>query len=179
MMKQLGLCLSICLATLFGNYYYLNFSSKADETRKGGSGHADAAPLMAETELLAAPVISGGLLQGFFFVRVAYSVNVAEIKGLGIPMDLIIDDSFYFYVANNPSYRFPELDEIDVAKLVDGIKSSANELAGRPVVENVYLSQVDFFSSKDVRKKSIERRQTLKSADVEKPKPAHAEAAAH
>jgi hypothetical protein len=48
------------------------------------------------------------------------------------------------------------------------VKSSVNALRAKPVISDIFVTQIDLFASADVRKKSIERRLVLKEETAKK-----------
>lgn len=177
MVKLILLALSVTVATLAGSYGQRKFAQSTQghdpaAERSGQPGHAS----LQETELLAIPVISEGDLQGFFFLRLAYAPD-AGLAQTTVSADLLISDSFYMFAANNPAYRLPDLNHVNIDALTSGLKDVVNRHAGAPLIEDVYLTQLDYFASADVRKKSIERRLVLQEPKAKEPATADAHAA--
>lgn len=168
MVKLVVMALAVCAATLAGSYAQRNFAAAMQESPGSGAhGNDGKAPALMETGLLAFPVISGGEIEGFFFLRLAYAVDPA-LGHSAVPGDLLVADSFHMFAAKHPAYRQQGLGQIDVDSVTEGVKAAMHTLAGAPVTQEIYLTQFDYFASADVRKKSIERRLALKEPTAPK-----------
>jgi hypothetical protein len=162
MVKLLVLALSVCAATLAGSHAQRNFASVLQEGKSSGAhDNQGGGPSLTETGLLAFPVITQGEIEGFFFLRLAYAVDAAQSR-MPVPDELLLADGFHIFSANHPAYRQPDLQKIDIDGVADGVKAAVNAVAGAPLLAEVYITQLDYFASADVRKKSIERRLALK-----------------
>lgn len=174
MVKFVVLGLSICVATLAGSYAHKHFA----DTQKGDVGKAghDAkdAGTLNETDLLALPVIVDGELDGFFFLRLAYT---SEPISSSIPTDLLLTDGFYQFTAKAAAGRPKGFAKVDIDDVAEGVKLAVNALAGKTVLSQIFVTQIDFFAGNDVRKKSIERRLVLKEGQAKQAQVGDAHAA--
>jgi hypothetical protein len=170
MLKLTALSLLVCAAGLSGFY-----AGSVPRAPAGSGNDPAAAPQISsmETDLLAAPSIMDGSLKGFFFVRLVYEVDAKEASKLGAGLNLIAADSFYdFLLGGKTDFAIHDSGEMEALTL--GLQAAANELAGLPLVKQIYLTQADFFAGDEARKASVERRKLLKADDGKKPKPAPA-----
>jgi hypothetical protein len=170
MLRLTALSLLVCAAGLSGFY-----AGSFPRSPAGNDTDPAAAPQTSsiETDLLAAPAIAEGSLKGFFFLRLVYEVDANQASKLGIGLNLIAADSFYdFLLAGKTAFAIH--DSTGMETLTDGLQAAANELAGLPLVRQIYLTQTDFFAGDEARKASVERRKLLKAEDGKKPKPAPA-----
>jgi hypothetical protein len=171
MLKLSALSMLVCAAGMTGFYA----GALPQPSIGTDAGPAAAAPHMRslETDLLAAPSIADGSLDGFFFLRLVYGVNDMEASKLGVDLNLIVSDSFYdFLLGGKITHAIHDSAELNA--LTQGLMTEANELAGLPLVGEIYLTQVDYFAGDEARKASVERRKMLKSDDKTKLKPAPA-----
>jgi hypothetical protein len=171
MLRLTALSIIVCAAGISGFY-----TGTLPRTTAGNdSGPAAALPQVRsiETDLMAAPHIADGSLNGLFFLRLVYDVDAKEASRLGIDVSLIAADSFYdFLLRRKTAYAIHDSAEMDA--LTQGLQAAANELAGVPLVKDISLTQVDYFAGDEARKASVERRKLLKADDGKKPKPAPA-----
>jgi hypothetical protein len=170
MLRLASLSILVCAAGMSGFY-----TGSLPRAPAGGKAGLAAAPQIKsiETDLLAAPAISDGSLKGFFFLRLVYEVDANEASKLGMDLNLIAADSFYdFLLRRKVAYTIHDGAEMDT--LTHGLQTAANELAGLPLVKDIYLTQVDYFAGDEARKASVERRKLLKTEDGKKPKSAPA-----
>ncbi len=169
MLRLAALSIFVCAAGISGFY-----AGSLPQAAESDAGPAAAPQIRSiETDLLAAPHIADGSLNGLFFLRLVYDVDAKEASELGIDVSLIAADSFYdFLLRRKTAYAIHDGAEMDT--LTHGLQDAANDLAGLPLVKDVYLTQVDYFSGDEGRKASVERRKLLKSEDGKKPKPAPA-----
>jgi hypothetical protein len=170
MLKLAALSLLVCAGGLSGFY-----ASALHRAPAGSDTDPAAAPQISsiETDLLAAPSIAEGSLKGFFFLRLVYEVDAREASKLGVGLNLIAADSFYDFLMRGKA-AFSIHDSGDMQTLTHGLQAAANELAGLPLVKQIYLAQADFFAGDEARKASVERRKLLKADDGKKPEPAPA-----
>jgi hypothetical protein len=170
MLKLAVLSFLVCAAGIFGFY-----AGSFPRAPAGNDTDSAAAPQISsiETDLLAAPAIAEGSLKGFFFLRLVYEVDAREASKLGASLNLLAADSFYsFLMRGKTAFAIHDSDEMEA--LTHGLQAAANELAGLPLVKQIYLTQADFFADDEARKASVERRKLLKADDGKKPKPAPA-----
>jgi hypothetical protein len=160
MVKLIVLALGVCAATLAGGYAQKQFMAMP-KAHAGESGHGSEASsaVLTETGLLAVPVIANGGLEGFFFLRLAYAADTGSSQ---IPADLLLADGFYQFAAQSSSAHKAGGEKLDIDAVAQEVKTSVNKHAGKPVISDIFVTQIDFFASADVRKKSIERRLVLK-----------------
>jgi hypothetical protein len=160
MVKLVVLALSVSAATLAGSYAQKQFAA-ATLGVAGETGHAKegSSSVLTETDLLVLPVIANGELAGFSFLRLAYTANPASSS---FPPDLLLSDGFYQFAVKAPVSGQNGFGEVNVDEVAEGVKLAVNAVAGKPVISDIFVTQIDFFASADVRKKSIERRLVLK-----------------
>jgi hypothetical protein len=177
MVKLIVLALGVCAATLAGGYAQKQFvAAPTEHITEGGHGAQSADQVPTETDLLALPVIGNGELDGFFFLRLAYTSNPAASP---VSTDLLVTDGFYRFAAGAPEAEPDGFRKIDVDGVAEGIKSAVNALSKKTVISDIFVTQIDYFAGADVRKKSIERRLVLKEETARKAAPVngHAEPA--
>jgi hypothetical protein len=170
MLKLAVLSVLICAAGISG--FYAGALTRAPAAPDTNSA---AAPQITgiETDLMAAPAIADGSLDGFFFLRLVYDVDAAEASKLGVDLHLIAADSFYDFLLQGKMKHAID-DGAGMDALTHGLQAAANELAGLPLVKEIYLTQADYFSGSEARKASVERRRLLKADGGGKPKSAPA-----
>jgi hypothetical protein len=171
MLRLTALSILVCAVGLSG--FYAGSLPRAPALSDAGTAAAAPQIRSIETDLLAAPSIADGSLSGFFFLRLIYDVDAKEASKLSIGLNLIAADSFYdFLLRRKTAYAIHDGAEMDA--LTHGLQTAANELAGLPLVKNIYLTQVDYFAGDEARKASVERRKLLKTDDGKEPKSAPA-----
>jgi hypothetical protein len=171
MLRLTALSVLVCAAAISG--FYAGSFPQAAAGSEAGSAAAAPQVRSIETDLMAAPHIADGSLNGLFFLRLVYDVDAKEASKLGIDVSLIASDSFYdFLLRRKTAYAIHDSAEMD--SLTHGLQAAANELAGLPLVKDIYLTQVDYFAGDEARKASVERRKLLKADDGKKPKSAPA-----
>jgi hypothetical protein len=166
MVKLMVLALGVWAATLAGSYAQKHFAAapKADGGENGHSPGGSSA-VLTETDLLAVPVIANGELEGFFFLRLAYASSTDSSR---IPTDLLLADGFYEFAAQSSPVHKAGVEKFDIDAIAQKVKSSVNALRAKPVISDIFVTQIDLFASADVRKKSIERRLVLKEETAKK-----------
>jgi hypothetical protein len=165
MVKLIVLALSVTAATLAGNYAQKRLASTPNENADQKSPDAKSVDrALTETDLMALPVIVDGALDGFFFLRLAYTATSSS----SLPADLLLSDSFYQFAVNANKAGPGGLAKMDIDEVAEGVKSAVNDAVGKPVISDIFVTQFDFFASADVRKKSIERRLVLKEEPAKK-----------
>jgi hypothetical protein len=175
MVKLIVLAFSICAATMAGSYAKKQFTAtpEVETGEKGDSNEGSNSPL-TETDLLALPVIVDGELAGFFFLRLAYTSNPVSTS---VPAELLLSDGFYQFAASAPEASQSGMGKLEIDEVAQGVKSAVNRLTYKPVISDIFVTQIDYFASADVRKKSIERRLVLKEETAKKAPAANGHAA--
>jgi hypothetical protein len=166
MLRLAGLSVLVCAAGLSG--FYSGSRTRAAAGIDAGPASAPALTVSIETDLLAAPSIASGSLKGLFFLRLVYEMDAKEASKLGIGLNLIAADSFYDVLLRGAT-AYSIHDTAGIDGLTHDLQAAANELAGRPLVREAYLTQVDYFAGDEARKASVERRKLLKTDVGKKP----------
>jgi hypothetical protein len=166
MVKLMVLALGVCAATLAGSYAQKHFAA-APKADGGENGHSPGGSnaVLTETDLLAVPVIANGGIEGFFFLRLAYVSNTDSSR---IPADLLLADGFYHFAAQSAAVHRADVKMLDIDAIAREVKTAVNAHNPKPLISDIFVTQIDFFSSADVRKKSIERRLVLKEETAKK-----------
>lgn len=154
MLGQLAFALWIAAVTLAGVYLGQNAASSGDSEMQeaGGGGHGTSS-LYNEfhTDLFAIPHIEKTGIAGYLTGRFTIKTIAAEEAALKIPLNTLIFDSLthHFYAeagAFATSAGWERLRET-----LDELRAIANETAGREVVAEVLIEQLDYFSKDDIR----------------------------
>ncbi|WP_421855144.1 hypothetical protein [Oricola sp.] len=154
MIKQLLFGLWIAGITLAGTYAGQSMAVA------GGSGDKAAAAVRTnvfKTDLVAFPYIGEAGLVGYLMTRFTFRIDANLEKKLAIPMDMVI------YHAMNGHF-FAEAGKLatprgwsDLRQSLDSLRDAANDVAGKKLVVDVLVEQLDFFDKDQVRVPAVVR----------------------
>jgi len=102
-------------------------------------------------DVISIPVISGGIVHGYFLARHFYTADPVELASLSIPPKDLITDELYTFLVGNRVIDFPKMDNFDLDAFRKGIKEALNKRIGKEVFHDVLVEQIDYLTKKDVR----------------------------
>jgi hypothetical protein len=152
MLGQIAFALWIAAVTLGGVYLGQSLSAGPEmhgaETGDGGHGSRYNE---VQTDLFAIPHIDKSGIAGYLTGRFTIKTVAAEEAALKIPLNTLIFDSLsrHFYAeagAFATSAGWERLRET-----LGELRSRINDTAGRQVVAEVLIEQLDYFSKEDIR----------------------------
>lgn len=152
MLGQLAFALWIAAVTLGGVYFGQSVSAGPQSEHAGGA-HGGRGSMYNEfhTELFAIPHIDKTGIAGYLTGRFTVKTVAVEEAALKMPLDTLILDSLsrHFYAEAGAFATSAGWENLQ--KTLDELRDMANETAGRQVVSEVLIEQLDYFSKEDIR----------------------------
>lgn len=152
MFGQLAFALWIAAVTLAGVYFGQNASAMS-QTQVAGGGHGGHGSRYNEfrTDLFAIPHVDKTGISGYLTGRFTIKTVAAEEAALRIPLNTLIFDSLSRHFYSEAGAFATSSGWEHLPETLDGLRSLVNETAGRPVVAEVLIEQLDYFSKDDIR----------------------------
>ena len=157
MFGQLAFGLWVAAVTLAGIYFGQSVAASphsAEIAAAGGhgghGGHGAASPDF-HTDLFAIPHVDKTGIAGYLTGRFTIETDPAQAATLRIPLNTLVFDSLsrHFY-AEAGAFATSKGWE-NLTETLDGLRDQLNETAGRPLVTEVLIEQLDYFSKEDIR----------------------------
>lgn len=102
-------------------------------------------------DVVSIPVISNGVVHGYFLTRLVYTADPKELAALSVPPNDLITDELYTFLVGNKVIDFPKMDNFDLDAFRKGIKDALNKRIGKNVFHDVLVEQIDYLSKQDIR----------------------------
>lgn len=152
MLGQIAFALWIAAVTLAGVYFGQNAPASSQAHGSGG-GHGGHNSLYGEfhTDLFAIPHIEKTGIAGYLTGRFTIKTVAAEEAALRIPLNTLIFNSLSRYFYSEAGAFATSSGWEHLPETLDGLRNLVNETAGRPVVAEVLIEQLDYFSKDDIR----------------------------
>lgn len=163
MVKFIFAAIWIAAAALGSVYYSFNQAKEnsgvaAEPSLFGGLDYV-------KTSIVSVPLFARGRVYGYFLARLVFTVEPDKLKALSLPVEALLIDQIYAYLYANPDIQFHDKENMDLARIKDGIRDSVNERVGTKLVHDVMIEQVDFLSKTDIRDNTIRRRTSRLDGD--------------
>lgn len=149
MLGQLAFALWIAAVTLAGVYFGQGVYAAPrphDAVGAHGSEYNE-----FHTDLFAIPHVDKTGIAGYLTGRFTIRTVAAEEAALQVPINTLIFDTLsrYFYAEAGEFATSAGWENL--RGTLAGLREMANETAGRPVVAEVLIEQMDYFSKDDIR----------------------------
>ncbi|MGN6549659.1 MAG: hypothetical protein ACTHJ3_07190 [Pararhizobium sp.] len=102
-------------------------------------------------DLTSVPVISGGIVHGYFLVRLVYTVDPSELSAMSVPAKDLVTDELYTLLVGNRVIDFPKMDNFDLAAFRKQVKDALNKRVGKELFHDVMVDQIDYLTKEDIR----------------------------
>lgn len=151
----------ICALSLASVYFSMQMATgkTADKAPQPFFGGLD----YVRGDLVSIPVISGGVVHGYFLTRLVYTVDPTKLSALSVPPKDVITDELYTLLVGNRIIDFPKMDNFDLKAFREDIKNALNKRVGADVFHDVMVDQIDFLSKSDIRAQSDHNKFSVKS----------------
>lgn len=152
MLGQLAFALWVAAVTLAGVYFGQSVSA-APQSHETGGGHGGHGSIYNEfhTDLFAIPHIDKSGIAGYLTGRFTIKTVAAEEAALKIPLNTLVFDSLSRHFYSEAGAFATSAGWENLRETLEGLRVMANETAGRPVVAEVLIEQLDYFSKDDIR----------------------------
>jgi hypothetical protein len=177
MIKLLLTGLWVCIVTLAAVYFSVQMSAPPPPRRRGGCPQG--ALELVRGESLTVPVISDGMITGYFLGRFSFMMDKEQIKGQKLPMTELTTDQLFTLLVGDKMIDLGNPGAFDLETFRTRIKDQLNAKLGEGMVDEVLVEQLDFISKEDIRtnvaregKRPIAPTKIVEGVVVEEPKPA-------
>jgi flagellar basal body-associated protein FliL len=175
MIKLLITGLWVCIVTLGAVYFSVQMSAApapVDEEAK-----KKALSELVRGEPITVPMISNGMVSGYFIGRISFMMDKEKIKGVKLPVTELMTDELFTLLIGNKMVDLSNTNAFDVAKFRSSIQTSMNKKLGEGMVAEVLIEQLDYMSKDDIRtnasrngKNPVPPKKIVEGVTVEAPK---------
>lgn len=163
MIKLIGTGVWICLVALVSVYFSIQIATKKENTEP-------AAPMFGglETihgEITSLPVISKGIVEGYFLTRLSYTVDPTKAHLMTVEPTAMVTDVLYTELVGNQVIDIPNMKKFDLVAFKEEVKLALNKRLGEEVFHDVIIDQIDFLSKNDIRANMRQGQVTFKHGD--------------
>lgn len=177
MIKLLLTGLWVCIVTLAAVYFSVQMSAPPPPVDEEAA-RKEALELV-RGESLTVPVISDGMITGYFLGRFSFMMDKEQIKGQNLPMTELTTDQLFTLLVGDKMIDLGNPGAFDLETFRTRIKDQLNAKLGEGMVDEVLVEQLDFISKEDIRtnvaregKRPVAPTKIVEGVVVEEPKPA-------
>ncbi|AXV14463.1 hypothetical protein CYG48_01255 [Neorhizobium sp. SOG26] len=152
MIKILLTGLWVCVVTLGAVYGAVQMNKPAppvDEEAKKKEMQE-----LVRGESITVPVLSDGVITGYFLSRISFMMDKEKIKGVKLPMTELTTDELFTHLIGNKMVDLSKPGSFELDKFRSNIKDSINKRLGDGLVAEVLVEQLDYLSKEDIRNNS-------------------------
>ncbi|MCJ8520830.1 hypothetical protein ABID21_003754 [Pseudorhizobium tarimense] len=176
MLKLLLTGLWVCLVTLGAVYFSVQMSAPPPPVDEEAAKKE--ALQLVRGESLTIPVISNGMVTGYFLGRFSFMMDKEKIKGAELPMTELTTDELFTLLVGDKMIDLGNPGAFDLETFRTRIKDDMNHRLGDDMVAEVLVEQLDYLSKEDIRtnvaregKRPIEATKIVQGITVEEPAP--------
>lgn len=150
MIRAAALSLWVSLVALGASTGVGHFALREPQTKAAGPQ----APAVEsrKTRSLQAPVLSGGVVQGYVVAQFAFTAETDALKGLAIaPEALLLDEALRWLYARGEN-DLSDISRIKVDELTKSLRERVNARLGAAIVKEVMAHELTFVSRDQVKK---------------------------
>ncbi len=148
MLKLLLTGLWVCLVTLAAVYFSVQMSIPTPVDEEAAKKEA---LQLVRGESLTIPVISNGVITGYFLGRFSFTMDKEKIKGIELPITEYTTDQLFTLLVGEKMVDLGNPGAFDLEVFRSRIKDDMNRRLGEGVVAEVLVEQLDFLSKEDIR----------------------------
>ncbi|HEV7433805.1 MAG TPA: hypothetical protein VGO22_02865 [Pseudorhizobium sp.] len=149
MLKLLLTGLWVCLVTLGAVYMSVQWSAPPPPVDEDAARKE--ALQLVRGESLTIPVISDGMVTGYFLGRFSFMMDKEKIKGVDLPMTEFTTDQLYTLLVGDEMIDLGNPGAFELETFRTRLKDDLNRRLGEGMVAEVLVEQLDFLSKEDIR----------------------------
>ena len=176
MLKLLLTGLWVCLVTLGAVYFSVQMAAPPPPVDEEAARNETLQLVRGES--LTIPVISNGMITGYFLGRVWFMMDKQKIVGAEQPMTEYTTDQLFTLLVGEKMIDLGNPGAFDLETFRTRIKDDLNRRLGEGMVAEVLVEQLDFLSKEDIRtnvaregKRPVEPTKIVQGEVVEEPAP--------
>lgn len=163
MIKLIGTGVWICLVALVSVYFSIQIATKTESSEPPSPMFGGLVTIHGEITSL--PVISRGVVEGYFLTRLSYTVDPSKTKLMTVEPTALITDVLYTELVGNEVINIANLKQFDLIAFKEDIKLALNTRLGEEVFHDIIIEQIDFLSKNDIRANMRQGQVTFKHGD--------------
>ncbi|MFN7103028.1 MAG: hypothetical protein ACK4N1_10455 [Pseudorhizobium sp.] len=149
MLKLLLTGLWVCIVTLAAVYFSVQMAAPPPPVDEEAAKKE--AFELVRGESLTIPVISDGMVTGYFMGRFSFMMDKEKIKGVDLPMTELMTDGLFTLLVGDKMIDLGNPSDFDLETFRTRIKDNMNRHLGDGMVSEVLVEQLDFMSKDDIR----------------------------
>lgn len=154
----------VCLVTLGAVYFSVQLGTAPPADPKG----EEKAPLeLVRGEAVTIPVIADGTVQGYFVGRLSFMVDKKKEEIAQYPLPQYMTDALFDLLAGSDATKLGGKGSFDAEKFRATIKADINKKIGEPLVDQVFIEQLDYLSKDEIRNNAQQGKQNVPVQMVE------------
>ncbi len=149
MLKLLVTGLWVCIVTL-GAVYLAAQASVPSQPVDDEAARKEAMQLV-RGEALTIPVISNGMITGYFLGRFSFMMDKEMIRGVDLPVTEVATDQLFTLLVGEKMIDLGKPGNFDLDTFKARIRDGLNDNLGDGMVSEVLVEQLDFISKEAIR----------------------------
>ncbi|TWF53388.1 hypothetical protein [Neorhizobium alkalisoli] len=149
MLKLILTGLWVCVVTLGAVYFSVQMSAAPapvdEEALKKEKQE------LVKGESVTVPVITNGMVTGYFLGRISFMMDKEKIKDVKLPVTELTTDELFNLLVGNKMVDLSNPGNFDLEKFRSSIKDGMNKKLGDQYVAEVLVEQLDYMSKDDIR----------------------------
>jgi hypothetical protein len=177
MLKLLLTGLWVCIVTLGAVYAAVQMSAPPAPVDEEAARKE--ALQLVRGESLTIPVISDGMITGYFLGRFSFMMDKEKVKGVELPLTELTTDEMFTLLVGDKMVDLGNPGAFELETFRTKIKENLNGRLGEGLVTEVLVEQLDFLSKEDIRtniaregKRPVQPTKIIEGAVVEDQVPA-------
>jgi hypothetical protein len=140
----------VCVVTLLSSYVAANWKpQRAAAAPAPDKVEADVEPL--KLRMLSVPVIHEGEHQGYVMVQFAVTADAGLAKHHARDFEMLVADAAFRSIYGQEDVDFRKLRKQDLTKITTAIVESVNRKAGKHLVNDVFVQELNYVPKSEVR----------------------------
>jgi len=149
MLKLLFTGLWVCLVTLGAVYFSVQMSAPSPPVDEEAARRE--ALQLVRGEEISVPVISDGMITGYFLGRFSFMMDREKIRGARLPITELTTDELFTVLVGEKMIDLGKPHAFDLEVLKTRIQDDINMRLGEGTVAEVLVERLDFLSKEDIR----------------------------
>ncbi|MCB5202677.1 hypothetical protein LH464_09355 [Neorhizobium sp. T786] len=138
----------VCLITLGAVYFSVRMSAPPSVDEEAARKEA---LQLVRGESLTIPVITDGMITGYFLGRFSFMMDKQKIAGVDLPLTELTTDQLFTLLVGEKMIDLGNPGDFDLDTFRAKVKDDLNRRMGEGMVTEVIVEQLDFMSKEDIR----------------------------
>jgi len=150
MIKLIVTGIWVCVVALGAVFLSIEMATRKD-TPAEVTSDPNAGVEKLRGEITSIPVISKGVVHGYFLTRLSYTVDPKKLAASLVPVPELVTDVLYSELVGNRLIDFPNIEKFDLDGFRKNVLAALNTRLGDDAFKEVIVEQIDFLSKDEIR----------------------------